>query len=184
MKREVIYKASVETLREGIRDGSIKELSELKNLKKEAKLMEEYMSSHTKEGDMFRRQLVVDWSNKLVDLDPSKLTFKGSFEEEAKYTLQYIDEMKFGWDYQKMREDMPFSGGFSVSEGQKVNHTKEENLEPIKVQFIINNYEFSGKIKDNNVEDSLNDELGLIQRQEKVETIKQKIIDLVNKFTW
>ncbi len=61
---------------------------------------------------------------------------------------------------------------------------EEENLEPKKIQVIINNYEFSGKIKDSNIEESINEKLGLIQRQEKVNTIKQKIIDLVNKFTW
>lgn len=110
-------------------------------------------------------------------------TMEGSLELKSKVELieKFIDGTIVPQD-NEIDVEAEFDNYMAKEKAKEIKtFIQEENLEPIKVQFIINNYEFSGKIKDTNVEDSLNDELGLIQRQEKVETIKQKIIDLVNK---
>lgn len=113
-------------------------------------------------------------------------TMEGSLELKSKVELieKFIDGTIVPQD-NEIDVEAEFDNYMAKEKAKEIKtFIQEENLEPIKVQFIINNYEYSGKIKDTNVEDSINDELGLIQRQEKVKTIKQKIIDLVNKFTW
>ena len=62
--------------------------------------------------------------------------------------------------------------------------SEEENLEENIIKDIISNYEFSGKIKNDNVQKSFKEELGLILRQTKLNLIKDKIVELVEKFSW
>lgn len=65
-----------------------------------------------------------------------------------------------------------------------VNLAEDENLKKELVNDIINDYEFSNKIKNNMVKDSFNEKLGLIKTQSKLEIVKEKIINLVEKFSW
>lgn len=65
-----------------------------------------------------------------------------------------------------------------------VNLANEENLKKEIVNDIINDYEFSNKIKNDIVKDSFNEKLGLIKTQSKLELVKEKIVDLVEKFSW
>ena len=61
---------------------------------------------------------------------------------------------------------------------------EDENLEPAKINYVINNYEFTNKIKNDAIKEALNDDLSFIQKRTKVDEIKEKIIELVEKFTW
>ncbi|MDR0901017.1 MAG: type I restriction endonuclease subunit R [Methanobrevibacter sp.] len=65
-----------------------------------------------------------------------------------------------------------------------INLTEEEDLKKDVVDEIISNYEFSNKIKNDTVENSFNEKLGLIKTQMKLETVKEKIVTLVERFTW
>lgn len=60
----------------------------------------------------------------------------------------------------------------------------DENLKKDIVDDIINDYEFSNKIKNDLVKNSFNEKLGLIKTQSKLELIKEKIVNLVDKFSW
>lgn len=133
----------------------------------------------------------------LKDLDPSSPSFKidkefilntmeGSIELKSKKELieRFIETTIVPND-DNVDVELEFE---EYMDREKDRETKElannENINLTQIQYIINNYEFTGKIKDNTVENSLNEELGLIKRQEKVKSIKQKIINLVEKFTW
>jgi len=61
---------------------------------------------------------------------------------------------------------------------------EKENLKEDIIKDIISNYEFSGKIKNDSVQKSFKEELGLILRQMKLDSIKNKIIGLVERFSW
>lgn len=61
---------------------------------------------------------------------------------------------------------------------------KDENLKKELVIDIINDYEFSNKIKNDMVKNSFNEKLGLIKTQSKLEIVKEKIVSLVEKFSW
>ncbi|WP_297899756.1 type I restriction endonuclease subunit R [Methanobrevibacter sp.] len=61
---------------------------------------------------------------------------------------------------------------------------EDENLKKEIVNDIINDYEFSNKIKNEMIKDSFNEKLGLIKTQSKLEIVKEKIVSLVEKFSW
>lgn len=60
----------------------------------------------------------------------------------------------------------------------------EEKLEKNLTKGIIAEYEFSGKIKNDIVEDSFQEKMGLIERRSKLESIRNQIKELVDKFSW
>jgi len=60
---------------------------------------------------------------------------------------------------------------------------KDENLDSEIAADIISEYEFSSKMRNDIIKKSFKDELCLKDRRLKVQTIKEKIINLVEKFT-
>lgn len=57
-----------------------------------------------------------------------------------------------------------------------------EKLEADKTRHIIEEFEYSGKIYDDDIEETFQEEIGLLERVPKIDLLKQKIIDLVDKF--
>lgn len=61
---------------------------------------------------------------------------------------------------------------------------KEENLKKEPLERIISEYEFSGKIKKNNLNSIFNEKLTFKERKRKKEIVIQKIKNIVTTFTW
>lgn len=61
---------------------------------------------------------------------------------------------------------------------------QEEDLKNEVVNNIVEGYEFTGKIKNENLKKSLNKKVGFLERKKLIESIKLEIIELVEKFTW
>ena len=61
---------------------------------------------------------------------------------------------------------------------------EEEKLDRNVTRAIIAEYEFSGKIRNDNVKESFTESLGLKERRSKLQKIKDMIIELVDKFSW
>jgi len=61
---------------------------------------------------------------------------------------------------------------------------EDEKLKELAAHGIIAEYEFSGKIRNDLIKESLTEKLGLKERRSKVKKIKDKIVDLVEKFSW
>ena len=57
-----------------------------------------------------------------------------------------------------------------------------ENLSSDETRKIIEEYEYSGKLRDDDIKGSFNENLGFLERRHKVGLLKSKIIDLVDKF--
>ncbi|MCK9151536.1 type I restriction endonuclease subunit R [Methanobacterium alcaliphilum] len=60
----------------------------------------------------------------------------------------------------------------------------DEKLQKMVAKGIIAEYEFSGKIRNDLIKESFTEELGLLERRSKVQKIRDRIIDLVDKFSW
>ena len=60
----------------------------------------------------------------------------------------------------------------------------DEKLKEIVAKGIISEYEFSGKIRNDLIKESLTEKMGLRERRSKIQIIKDKIVDLVDKFSW
>lgn len=63
------------------------------------------------------------------------------------------------------------------------NLVSEEQLLKEKIKELITDYEFSNKFRDEYIKDSLIEKLGIVQRKKKVETIKQKLTNILSKFS-
>lgn len=61
---------------------------------------------------------------------------------------------------------------------------EEEKLKPDITKEIIAEYEFSGKMRNDVIKKSFQEKMGLKERRSKLEMIKNKIMALVDKFTW
>lgn len=61
---------------------------------------------------------------------------------------------------------------------------EEEKLKPDLTEEIIAEYEFSGKMRNDVIKNSFREKMGLKERRSKLELIKNKIMMLVDKFTW
>ena len=57
-----------------------------------------------------------------------------------------------------------------------------ENLSDEETRKIIEEYEYSGKLRDDDIKQSFNEDIGFLERRHKVSLLKSKIIDLVDKF--
>ena len=57
-----------------------------------------------------------------------------------------------------------------------------ENLSNEETRKIIEEYEYSGKLRDDDIKQSFNEDIGFLERRHKVSLLKSKIIDLVDKF--
>lgn len=60
----------------------------------------------------------------------------------------------------------------------------DENLDESKAREFFKEYEFSGKFDDDLIKESFNDELKYKERKQKVKTIKNKVIDLFDRFNY
>lgn len=63
------------------------------------------------------------------------------------------------------------------------NLVSEEQLLKEKIRELIVDYEFSNKFRDEYIKDSLIEKLGIVQRKKKVDTIKQKLTNILSKFS-
>ncbi len=61
---------------------------------------------------------------------------------------------------------------------------EDEKLKDEITKCIIAEYEFSGKMRNDLIKKSFTEKMGLIERRSKLELIKDKIINLVDKFSW
>lgn len=64
------------------------------------------------------------------------------------------------------------------------NLVEEEKLDKDITRAIIAEYEFSGKIRNDNLKESFIESLGLKERRSKLQRIKDLIVELVDKFSW
>jgi type I restriction enzyme, R subunit len=60
----------------------------------------------------------------------------------------------------------------------------KENLNNDILHNIIEDYEYSGKIDEGKIKESFNEQLKFIERKRKASSIKEKIIELIEKFTF
>lgn len=61
---------------------------------------------------------------------------------------------------------------------------EEEKLKPDITEELIAEYEFSGKMRNDVIKNSFQEKMGLKERRSKLKQIKDKIMALVDKFTW
>jgi type I restriction enzyme R subunit len=61
---------------------------------------------------------------------------------------------------------------------------EDEELKENVAKDIISEYEFSGKIRNDIIKESFTEKLGLMDRRSKVRMIRDKIVELVDKFSW
>lgn len=132
----------------------------------------------------------------LKELDPKA----SSFEKDKKFIIQtmensvdlkskvslikkFIDKNMVESDG-SIDVDVEFEEYMNIEKDKAIDKLiKDEDLKPKITKQIISNYEFSEKIKNDKVKDSFNEELGLIKKRTKLEIVKEKIIELVEKFT-
>ncbi|MCQ2964261.1 MAG: type I restriction endonuclease subunit R [archaeon] len=133
----------------------------------------------------------------LKQLDPNNSSFKkdkefilktmeGSIELKSKVELinNFIEQTIVPND-REIDVDLEFDEYMAREKAKEIKKfVEDENLEPVKINYLINNYEFTNKIKNNVIKEALNDDLSFIQKRTKVDEIKEKIIELVEKFTW
>lgn len=63
-----------------------------------------------------------------------------------------------------------------------IEFISSEKLDENKTRLIIEEYEFSGKLYDDDIEDTFIEDIGLLERVPKIDSIKEKIVNIVNKF--
>ncbi|MDR0911567.1 MAG: type I restriction endonuclease subunit R [Methanobrevibacter sp.] len=64
------------------------------------------------------------------------------------------------------------------------NIAKDESLDEIKLKKLIEKYEFSGKFKDNDIEDTFKESVSFLEKIDKIERIENSIEELVEKFNF
>ena len=133
--------------------------------------------------------------NLLKDLDPKS----SGFEKDIKFIhdlMQTSHELKSKAeliDHFIMENISEASGPvdidfelpkfFEREKNKEINDMiKAERLEADKTRNIIEEFEYSGKIYDDDIEETFTEEMGLLERVPKVDYLKQKIINLVDKF--
>ena len=133
--------------------------------------------------------------NLLKDLDPKDASFKNDVRlihdlMQASHELKSKSELidKF------INENIVESGGkidideelpayFEIEKNKEIDDmVTSENLSSDETRKIIEEYEYSGKLRDDDIKESFNENLGFLERRHKVGLLKSKIIDLVDKF--
>lgn len=72
---------------------------------------------------------------------------------------------------------------FEKEKNKEINEmVASENLSGEETRKIIEEYEYSGKLRDDDIKQSFNEDIGFLERRHKVRLLKSKIIDLVDKF--
>ena len=133
--------------------------------------------------------------NLLKDLDP-----KGpSFEKDVRFIhdlMQTSHDLKSKSDLIEMfisenivQASEPIDIDYELPKFFEKEKNKEisemissEKLEDEKTRKIIEEFEYSGKIYDDDLESTFIEELGLLERVPKIDLLKQKIINLVDRF--
>lgn len=134
--------------------------------------------------------------NLLKDLDPNK---PKEFNKDVKFIQDLITtshELKSKAELidRFIHENIVESGGnidideelpkfFDHEKSKEIKElSKNEHLSEDKVRDIIGEYEYSGKFYNDSIKESFNEDLGFLERRNKVNLLKEKIVDLVDKF--
>lgn len=134
--------------------------------------------------------------NLLKDLDPNK---PKEFNKDVKFIQDLIatsHELKSKAELidRFIHENIVESGGnidideelpkfFDHEKSKEIKElSKNEHLSEDKVRDIIGEYEYSGKFYNDSIKESFNEDLGFLERRNKVKLLKEKIVDLVDKF--
>ena len=133
--------------------------------------------------------------NLLKDLNPKE----PNFEKEKQYILDLMDKdtdlrSKLDLVEKFINENMIDSNDNTEEkfaqfiENEKhqaiTNLVEEENLKEKELRGIIQEYEFSGKIKPQQIRESFNQKLKLKDKITKTKSLTQRIKDIIDKFTW
>lgn len=117
------------------------------------------------------KQFILDLMDKDTDLR-SKLDLVEKFINENMIETNENTEEKFGQFIEKEKH-------------QAINNlVEEEDLDQEQVIDIIQEYEFSGKIKPQQIRESFNQKLKLKEKVTKTKSLTQRIKDMIDKFTW
>ena len=81
----------------------------------------------TKEGEAYRAQLLAKWANKVKDLDANQISFEKSFGEMANYTLDNIDALEIGMDFEEVNRERVNELGLVSSEETNANLKNIQN---------------------------------------------------------
>lgn len=134
--------------------------------------------------------------NLLKDLDPNK---PEEFKKDVKFIQDLIatsHELKSKAELidRFIHENIVESGGninideelpefFDHEKSKEIKElSKNEHLSEDKVRDIIGEYEYSGKFYNDAIKESFEEKLGFLERRNKVNLLKEKIVDLVDKF--
>lgn len=133
--------------------------------------------------------------NLLKDLDPKDSSFKKDVRlihdlMQASHELKSKAELIDKFIHENIVES---NGQIDVDEELPQYFEKEknkeidemvasENLSDEETRKIIEEYEYSGKLRDDDIKQSFNEDIGFLERRHKVSLLKSKIIDLVDKF--
>ena len=133
--------------------------------------------------------------NLLKDLDPKSSGFEKDIKfihdlmqtsHELKSKAELIDNFiheNISQSSEPIDIDFELPRFFEREKNKEIDEIiLSEKLEADKTRHIIEEFEYSGKIYDDDIEDTFQDELGLLERVPKIDFLKQKIIDLVDKF--
>lgn len=124
-----------------------------------------------------------------------------SFDHDKKFILDTMERShelrsKIGLIEQFIESNIPkiedknkienhFEDFIDKEKNEAVNDLiKEEKLRDDFAREIIAEYEFSGKMRNDVIKNSFIDQLGLKERRLKIKRLKEKIMGLVEKFTW
>ena len=130
----------------------------------------------------------------LRDLDPKAI----SFEKDKEFIIQTIDnshDLKskralieaFMASHENLQGDV--DGKFEEflakeKENELAELTTTEKLDVIKVNEFLNQYDFTGRLDENILEQSFLETLGLLKRRAKKKTLLQKIAHFIDKFAF
>lgn len=133
--------------------------------------------------------------NLLKDLDPKSSGFEKDIKfihdlmqtsHELKSKAELIDHFiheNISQSSEPIDIDFELPRFFEREKNKEIDEMiSSEKLEAVKTRHIIEEFEYSGKIYDDDIEGTFKDELSLLERVPKIDLLKQKIIDLVDKF--
>lgn len=133
--------------------------------------------------------------NLLKDLDPHGSSFENDVRfihdlmqtsHELKSKAELIDHFiaeNIAESSQPIDIDYELPKFFEREKNKEISEMiSKEKLEDEKTRKIIEEYEFSGKIYDDELEATFKEDIGILERIPKIDLLKSKIINLVDKF--
>ena len=133
--------------------------------------------------------------NLLKDLDPKDSSFKKDVRlihdlMQASHELKSKAELIDKFIHENIVEangqidiDEELPQYFEKEKNKEIDEmVTSENLSNEETRKIIEEYEYSGKLRDDDIKQSFNEDIGFLERRHKVNLLKSKIIDLVDKF--